>query len=205
MKEIPSSLAESSRDRSKNNLIRAEKYREQCILLLESMDESDDYKIYFDEYYYDALRMRVKEADDSGKPYYGVWLVKKVTGSGYVMHTTEEQDNEYLGSIVVLNKNNLYEYFPNAGEYFKGLWGIDGLLQMPKYKEKKIDDSDMIDMARIPLKNLGIKKDKTKMVTVKLDKNDDYPFTSFIVRDKNHLIVMGESFYLAERLDIWPK
>jgi hypothetical protein len=43
------------------------------------------------------------------------------------------------------------------------------------------------------------------MVTAKIGKEDDYPFVYFIVRDKNHLIVMGESFYLAERLDIWPK
>ncbi len=198
---------EGNGDRSRYNLEWGEKYREECLSLLDSMDKSDDYRIHFNESYYKALESRVETHTEDDEAY-GVWLVKKVTGYGYIMHTTEEDDNQYLGSIVVLNKNNMYEYFPNAGDRFDGSdgWKTEGLIKKPRYKVETIDNNDMIHLARIRLKNLRIKKDKTKIVTAKIGKEeDDYPFVYFIVRDKKHLIVMGESFYLAERLDIWPR
>ena len=60
MKEDPRPKLEDNEERSKNNLIQGEKYREQCIRLLKSMDDNDDYKVQFSEKDYEELKGALK-------------------------------------------------------------------------------------------------------------------------------------------------
>ena len=182
------------------NLMEGETYRQTCLTFLKMMDPTENYRIHFNQMTYDALKSLINN-DNVEKPYYGIWLVKGLTGTGYVSSSSYiESEKESLGGIIIIAEDCLYECFPNEKEAYKQFWEPEKLVQNPKYKEKTIDDSDMISMRRIPLRNLDIKSDTTKRIMVKTE-DDSYPFEDFIVKDKNHLIINGTSCFLAERVD----
>ena len=123
--------------------------------------------------------------------YYGKWKITEMVGYGYIYG--EFSIDDYVNGIITINESYFEYDIPLEKKR----------LRNPKYKVKTQSKNEFYHVSNANFDNgFGFKGDKVKLVMV-YDGNDKWHEfgATFWIRDKNHLIVMGPVYFLAERVE----
>ncbi len=138
---------------------------------------------------------KINDSNDSKKKkidvIYGKWKILKMVGEGYIYGDVSMKD--YVGGIVTIQENYIETDLP------LGRWKLD----FPKYKLKKENAEDFWMYRHANIQNgFGFKSEQIKVVKV-FDKDDEWDEFGgiFWIRDKEHLIILGPVYFLAEKIE----
>lgn len=122
---------------------------------------------------------------------FGEWLITEVTGSGYIS-STSYPDEDYIGGKLIIRDDFVQCSLPNEE------WNYT--IKNPKFvmQWKSRDDFFMGRYAQYD--SFGFEdEEKVPLIEIKKKKHEDYFADTIWIKDEDHIVIEGPSYYLAER------